>query len=81
MIMSKICGVYKITNNINGMEYCGQSVNCIRRWCNHKTTSSKRLIDLAIKEFGKENFTFQIYKECLPEELDHYEKDFIKKNK
>lgn len=81
MIMSKICGIYKITNNINGMEYYGQSKDCLNRWSSHKVPSqNEALIDKVIKEFGVENFTFKIEKECLPEELDYYEKDFIKKN-
>lgn len=76
----KVCGVYKITNNINGMEYCGQSVDCWDRWVIHKRPSANKThIDKAIKEYGVENFTFQIYKECLPEELDLYEQEAIRK--
>lgn len=75
----KVCGIYKITNNINGMEYCGQSINCMQRWSYHKTSSANRPIDQAIDEYGVENFTFKIEKECLPEELDFYERETIKK--
>ena len=31
------CGIYKITNNINGKVYIGQSVNITRRWREHRT--------------------------------------------
>lgn len=75
----KVCGIYKITNKINGLGYVGQSIDCNRRWSNHKSTPLKRTIDLAIKEFGIENFTFKIEKECLPEELDYYERETIEK--
>lgn len=78
--MRKICGIYKITNNINGMEYCGQSQNCRRRWWDHCSSyTNDMFIDQAINEYGKENFTFKIEKECLPEELDFYEQETIKK--
>lgn len=76
----KVCGVYLITNNLNGMSYVGQSKNCWDRWRIHKSPSTnKTYIDKTIKEFGKENFTFKIEKECLPEELDYYERETIKK--
>lgn len=76
----KVCGIYLIINNINGMMYSGQSVDCMKRWLGHKTPSANRTpIDKAIKEFGVENFTFKIEKECLPEELDFYEQETIEK--
>lgn len=79
MYKNKICGVYLITNNLNGMSYVGQSKNCRYRWSSHKSPSANRPIDKAIKEFGPENFTIKIEKECLPEELDFYERETIKK--
>lgn len=75
----KVCGIYIITNNLNGMSYVGQSKNCMKRLTEHKTASIKRPIDKAINEIGVENFTFKIEKECLPEELDYYERETIKK--
>ena len=77
---NKICGIYKITNNLNGKSYVGQSVNCMSRWSYHKTPSKNVApIDQAINEYGAENFTFKVEKECLPEELDFYEREIIKK--
>lgn len=32
-------GVYKITNNINGKVYIGQSININKRWKEHKRRS------------------------------------------
>lgn len=61
-------GIYKITNNINGKVYIGQSHNIDRRlkyyyWayntdCNYNDT--KREIIKAMRETGIENFTFEI---------------------
>ena len=36
MAREKICGIYKITNLINGKVYIGQSTNIERRWKDHK---------------------------------------------
>ena len=80
MYKNKICGVYLITNNLNGMSYAGQSRHCKYRWLEHKKPSKNVApIDKAINEYGAENFTFKIEKECLPEELDFYERETIKK--
>lgn len=53
--------IYKITNNINGKIYIGQSKNTKERFKSHcKETSKDCLIDLAIQKYGKENFTVEI---------------------
>ena len=36
-----ICGIYKITNQINGKCYIGQSVNIKRRWQEHYKFNSR----------------------------------------
>ena len=79
---NKVCGIYKITNNLNGMGYIGQSKDCSHRWCEHITHRKDRdrrqqFIDVEIKEFGKENFTFKILLECPPDMLDVWERDMI----
>ena len=32
----KICGIYKITNLVNGKVYIGQSIDIKRRWRDHR---------------------------------------------
>lgn len=56
-------GIYKIENRINGKIYVGQSIHIEKRWSEHCQKSSNSLIGKAIKEYGKENFSFQILEE------------------
>ena len=80
------CGIYKITNQINGKCYVGQSVNIKRRWRSHKTKAFNPLdtqyecpLYRAIRKYGLENFSFEILEECLKEELNEKESSYIKK--
>ena len=53
--------IYKITNNINGKIYIGQSKNTQERWKSHcKPSRDNSVIDKAINFYGKENFTLEI---------------------
>ena len=73
-------GIYKITNNINGQCYIGQSVDIKRRWQRHKNypnTNSNYPLYLAFKKYGLENFTFETLEECEIFELDEKEKYYI----
>lgn len=71
-------GIYKITNNINGKIYVGQSNNIKRRFSEH---CQRHLlpIDKAIQKYGKENFSFDILEECSLEELNTKETYWINK--
>ena len=72
------CGIYLITNKLNGMQYVGQSINIENRFKQHcygRTNNSR--IDKAIKEFGVDNFVFEIICECNENMLDVEEKKFI----
>jgi group I intron endonuclease len=59
-------GIYKITNNINNKIYIGQTSNFRKRIHTHIHLSkdSKIPISLAIKKYGKENFSYEIICEC-----------------
>lgn len=82
--------IYKVTNNINGKIYIGQTRQSIeRRWSQHITNSkleqSHSLLDMAIKKYGKDNFTikcveeiFMETKQRLIDELNTKEKEYIK---
>lgn len=81
-------GIYKITNIQNNNCYIGQSRNIYKRWNTHKNTAFRE--DLkeyeyplyrAIRKYGLENFTFEIIEECLIEELNDKEIEWIKKLK
>lgn len=70
-------GIYKIENLINGKIYIGQSIHIQKRWLEHCKLSANSLISDAIKKYGKENFSFQIIKECAQEELTKFESFYI----
>lgn len=79
-----ICGIYKITNNINSKVYIGQSINIHRRWKDEKANAfsgqsneydTKR--SRAFRKYGLENFTFEVIEECEPSELNSREKYWI----
>ena len=78
----KKCGIYLITNHINGKKYIGQSRNLIKRWGQHKTESRKdnpkMIVDKAIKKYGIDNFSFEILFECPLDMLDDWETDMIR---
>ena len=77
-------GIYKITNNINGKVYVGQSKCIERRWCRHRNASFNpngdeydKPLYRAIRKNGLENFSFEVIEECLIDELDNKEKYWI----
>lgn len=73
----KICGIYKITNIKNGHMYIGASIDCHRRWLDHRSkshTSTKsedinKILYRAMRKYGLDNFIFEIIEQCKPEEL------------
>lgn len=77
-------GIYKITNNINGKSYIGQSKNVSRRLSEHKNrpfysgpSSYSSPLYCDIREYGLENFVFEVVEECLPKELNEREQYYI----
>ena len=75
-----ICGIYKITNKVNGKCYIGQSINIKRRWRQHKETYVNPASEnydyplyKAIRFYGLENFSFEVLEECQPEKLNEKE--------
>lgn len=76
-IKQQDCGIYKITNLINGKIYIGQSIHIEQRWKEHCRQSAKSLISDAIKKYGKENFSFEIIERCSQEKLNERETYYI----
>ncbi len=71
--------IYKITNNLNGKIYIGQSVHPKKRWWEHCQHAKQEMdsypIHLAIKKYGKENFSFEIVE--WTEDYDNRERELI----
>lgn len=75
------CGIYKITNVLNGKSYIGQSINIPLRWSRHKNfplEKSNYPLYKAFKKYGIENFAFDILEECSVENLNDREIFWIK---
>lgn len=71
-----ICGIYKITNKINGKCYIGQSINIQERWKHHRSYPIKKSYYPLYKAFEKydiNNFLFEVIEECSIEELNEKE--------
>ena len=75
--MQHISGIYLITNIINDLKYVGQSIDIYNRWQQHKNASTNQKeqskLYQAIREYGIENFNFQILEECSKEQLNERE--------
>ena len=73
-------GIYKITKKEDGKAYIGQSNNIERRFSQHcyKGEKARIPLDIAIKKYGKDAFTFEILEECTPEQLNERESYWIK---
>lgn len=71
--------VYKITNNVNGKLYIGQTVSKMStRWSQHVSAAvnnrSNSVFALAIAKHGKESFTVEIIHTCVSiEEMNELE--------
>lgn len=76
------CGIYKISNIKTNACYIGQSLDVYKRWCDHCKSAiiekTKNKLYDAIREYGLDNFTFELLEECTAEQLNDREKYFIK---
>lgn len=72
-----MCGIYKITNTVNGKVYIGQALDIKDRWARHKRANDNCAIHLAFQKYGIEHFSFEVLEECDPELLDDREKFWI----
>lgn len=75
------CGIYKITNKINGHSYIGLSKNIEKRFSDHITKAfySQKQEDIdkvlykAIRKYGESNFSFDIIELCPEDKLKERE--------
>ncbi len=83
MLRKKICGIYKIENKVNGKVYIGSSIDIEVRWKNHirslngKDKYFNDYLHRQWREYGEENFIFNIIEECNVYELDKKEQYWI----
>ena len=78
-----VSGIYKITNQLNGVCYIGQAVDVAKRWKDHAkcglgidATASNKLY-IAMQQDGLENFTWELLEKCTTNELNEKEKFYI----
>lgn len=85
-----MCGIYKVTNKLNGKIYIGKSIDIKRRWQEHiresNVCSDKWILNdrgvrtyfhSAIRKYGEDNFIWEIIEECDEEQLNEKEKYWI----
>lgn len=65
----KVCGIYAITNQVNGKVYVGKSISVYRRWNEHtydlnKNKHGNEYLQNAWNKYGMENFLFEVIEEC-----------------
>ena len=77
-----LCGVYKITNKINGKVYIGQSINIETRWKEHVNSlrrgdSRCTLLQRALNKYEEEDFAFEVLELCSEDMLDDVEVKYI----
>lgn len=80
-IMSKICGIYKITSP-TGKIYIGQSVDIKRRWSDHKKMPISDKGNMLYNSFlshGVDSHKFEILERCSKEMLNEREIYYIEK--
>jgi group I intron endonuclease len=60
--------LYKITNEISGKIYIGQTINPVKRWKKHRYEARRekprQVISEAIKKYNLENFSFEVIACC-----------------
>lgn len=78
-----VTGIYKITNQLNGICYIGQAVDVAKRWKDHAkcglgidAPASNKLY-AAMQQDGLENFTWELLEKCSSAELNEKEKFYI----
>lgn len=78
-------GIYKFTNKITGKAYIGQSTNIKKRYNAHKSHSQcdndHLYFTQILKQYGFNNFVFEVLEECSGDVLNEREQYYIKAHK
>ena len=85
-----MCGIYKVTNNLNQKIYIGKSVDIQERWNTHKRESQtpqslwdknyrgvNTAFHAALRKYGIDNFTYEVIEECDETLLNERERYWI----
>ena len=78
-----VTGIYKITNQLNGIYYIGQAVDVAKRWKDHAKCGlgidapASNKMYFAMQQDGLENFTWELLEKCSSTELNEKEKFYI----
>ena len=79
----KLSCIYRLTNNINGKVYIGQTRDFRKRMSDYKNIIKRErqssAIGQAFTKYGHENFTADILEECKPSKLNERELYYITK--
>lgn len=68
------CGIYAITNLVNGKRYVGQGINIKKRWMHHRSDlrgnyHHNKHLQAAWYKYGEQSFCFEIIEECSESDL------------
>ena len=79
---NKNCGIYKITNTVDGKFYIGSSCNITKRMCFHRSLLIRdkhynRHLQSAWNKYGAQAFTFETVLLCDIETKLYFEQVFI----
>ena len=79
---NKIIGIYLINNIINDKVYYGSSVDCERRWYQHKSSLNKNIhknyhLQSSWNKYGKDTFIFNIVEKCSFDQLQIIEQKYL----
>lgn len=80
MNQNKLCGIYKLTNSVNGKYYIGSSVDITTRWTQHKGRANRGSITPlynAIRKYGPENFKLDVMELCQKDQLRDKEQSLL----